>query len=353
MASLQAAGTSYATHGEPMIPFYIFYSMFGFQRTGDQVWAFGDAARPRLPDGRHGRPDDARRRGPPARRRPHATSWRPRSRTSAPTTRPSPTSWRRSSATASSGCTRDGEDVFYYVTLYNENYPQPAEARRRRRGRSCAGIYRFAAAPDARQDAEGPRSGSSARARSCSRSSPPGTCSPSGSASRPRSTRATSFQQLRRDALEVERWNRLHPDEAPRVPYVAQVLGADGGPIVVATDWMKALPDMVAPLGAGAVPRRSAPTGSAGATRARRCAALLRDRPAEHRGGRAVRARPVRRLDRRGGRGGDPRARHRPGRWGSAGRVAARRSSRCLPPSVTSPAGMRRPTREGTGPCGA
>jgi pyruvate dehydrogenase E1 component len=57
---------------------------------------------------------------------------------------------------------------------------------------------------------------------------------------------ATSFQQLRADALETERWNRLHPEEAPRVPYVAQVLGPEGGPIVAATDWLRALPDMVA-----------------------------------------------------------------------------------------------------------
>ena len=54
-----------------------------------------------------------------------------------------------------------------------------------------------------------------------------------------------SFQLLRRDALEVDRWNRLHPDAEARVPYVSQVLGPDGGPIVAATDWVKALPDMV------------------------------------------------------------------------------------------------------------
>ena len=57
---------------------------------------------------------------------------------------------------------------------------------------------------------------------------------------------APSFQQLRRDAVVTERWNRFHPAGEPRVPYVAQVLGADGGPIVAATDWMKAVPDQVA-----------------------------------------------------------------------------------------------------------
>jgi pyruvate dehydrogenase E1 component len=57
---------------------------------------------------------------------------------------------------------------------------------------------------------------------------------------------APSFQQLRRDAIVSERWNRLHPTEEPRVPYVTDVLGADGGPIIAATDWMKAVPDQVA-----------------------------------------------------------------------------------------------------------
>ena len=58
---------------------------------------------------------------------------------------------------------------------------------------------------------------------------------------------ATSFQQLRHEALQVERWNRLNPDKSPKVPYVGQVLGPDGGPIVVATDWIRTLPDLVAP----------------------------------------------------------------------------------------------------------
>ena len=58
---------------------------------------------------------------------------------------------------------------------------------------------------------------------------------------------APSFQQLRRDGTEVERWNRLHPDKKPRLPYVAEVLGPDGGPVVIASDWLKAVPDLVRP----------------------------------------------------------------------------------------------------------
>ncbi len=65
---------------------------------------------------------------------------------------------------------------------------------------------------------------------------------------------APSFQQLRRDALEVERWNRLHPAETPRIPYVSGVLGPEGGPVVIATDWLKAVPDLVGPwLPAGTI----------------------------------------------------------------------------------------------------
>ena len=72
MADFTAAATAYATWGEPMIPFFIFYSMFGFQRVGDLIWAFGDMPRPRLPARRHRRAHHAARRGPPARRRPLA-----------------------------------------------------------------------------------------------------------------------------------------------------------------------------------------------------------------------------------------------------------------------------------------
>ena len=145
----QAAGTSYATHGLPMIPFYIFYSMFGFQRTGDQMWAFGDArGRGFLMGATAGRTtltgeglqhDDG-----------HSQILAvDRARTSAPTTRRSPTSWPRSSATGSSGCTaptpRTSSTTSRSTTRTTPSRPRPEgvtdEAILR-------GIYRFAAAPD-------------------------------------------------------------------------------------------------------------------------------------------------------------------------------------------------------------
>ena len=124
-ASFQAAGTSYATHAEPMIPFYIFYSMFGFQRTGDEFWAFGDArGRGFLLGATAGR-TTLNGEGCSTRTATRSSSRRPSPR-SASTTRRSPTRRRSSSATASSACTARAEDVFYYLTLYNENYAMPA-----------------------------------------------------------------------------------------------------------------------------------------------------------------------------------------------------------------------------------
>jgi pyruvate dehydrogenase E1 component len=137
-----------------------------------------------------------------------------------------------------------GEDVFYYITIYNENYTQPPKADGVDEG-IIRGLYRFAEAPAIEK--------------------PKGRLRLVGSGSIMQQViaardllaeqfdiaaeiySATSFQQLRHDALQVERWNRLNPDKEARIPYVATVLGPDGGPIVAASDWMKALPDMVAP----------------------------------------------------------------------------------------------------------
>ncbi len=241
MASFQAAGTSYATHGEPMIPFYIFYSMFGFQRTGDQAWAFGDqrgrgfmigatAGRTTLA-GEGLQHDDGHT---------HVLA------STIPVVRAyDPAYAYELAAIVRDGIQRmygDGEDVFYYVTVYNENYAQAAKPEGVDEG-IVRGIYRFAEAPDV----DGGRgkvrlvgSGSILQQVIAARDV---LAKELGIAAEIYS--ATSFQQLRHDALQAERWNRLHPDKAPRVPYVSQVLGPDGGPIVVATDWIRQLPDMV------------------------------------------------------------------------------------------------------------
>ena len=243
MASLQAAGTAYATHGEPMIPFYIFYSMFGFQRTGDQAWAFGDQrGRGFMIGATAGRTTLA------GEGLQHDDGHSQVLASTVPVVRAyDPGFAYELAAIIRDGIERmfgDGEDVFYYVTVYNENYPQPAKPEGVDEG-IVKGLYRFLAAPEIADPKGAVRlvgSGSILQQVLAARDL---LAERFGIAAEVYS--ATSFQQLRHEALQVERWNRLHPDQQARIPYVAQVLGPDGGPVVVATDWVKTLPDMVAP----------------------------------------------------------------------------------------------------------
>ncbi len=241
MASLQAAATSYASHAFPVIPFYIFYSMFGFQRTGDQIWALADArGRGFMMGATAGRTtltgeglqhDDGHS---------HILAQ----------TVPNVRAYDPAFAYELAAVVRDGiermynagEDVFYYISLYNENYAQPKKADGIDEG-IIRGIYRFAEAPDLGSKAHRARlvgSGSILQQVIAARDL---LAEKAGIAAEIYS--APSFPLLRREALDVERWNRLHPTEKARVPYVSTVLGPDGGPIIAATDWMKALPDMV------------------------------------------------------------------------------------------------------------
>jgi pyruvate dehydrogenase E1 component len=217
--------------------------MFGFQRTGDQVWAFADqrgrgfmigatAGRTTLA-GEGLQHDDGHS---------HLLA------STVPVVRAyDPAFAFELAAVIRDGVTRmyrDGEDVFYYVTVYNENYAQPAKPDGADEG-MIRGLYRFAAAPvlaevkgRVRLVGSGSIMGQVLAARDL-------LAERFGIAAEVYS--ATSFQQLRHEALQVERWNRLNPDKAPRVPYVAGVLGADGGPVIAASDWTRAVPDMVAP----------------------------------------------------------------------------------------------------------
>ena len=147
-------------------------------------------------------------------------------------------------------------DVYYYITLYNENYSMPKRAADLTDEQIVRGIYRLLAAPDLGKDARGAKGRSGAKADAL-----PVRLVGSGSilqqvvaarqllAERGIAAEvysATSFQQLRADGLAVDRWNRLHPEADPRVPLIAEVL-PDGGPVVIATDWIRAYPDLVAP----------------------------------------------------------------------------------------------------------
>jgi pyruvate dehydrogenase E1 component len=242
-AGFQAAGTSYATHGFPVIPFYIFYSMFGFQRTGDQLWAAGDArARGFLMAATAGRTtltgeglqhDDGHS---------HVLAM----------TNPAVRGYDPTFAYELAAILRDGiermhikgEDLIYYISIYNENYAQAAkpdgidEAILR-------GLYRLTEAPKLKKGASRVRLVGSGSILLQVIAAQALLAEQFGVAAEVFS--APSFPMLRRDALIVDRWNRLHPAGAPRKPYVSTVLGPKGGPIVAATDWMKALPDLVRP----------------------------------------------------------------------------------------------------------
>jgi len=245
MASFQASGTSYASHGLATIPFYIFYSMFGFQRTGDQMWAFGDArGRGFLMGATAGRTTLAGEGLQHDDGHSHILA----------STVPNVRGYDPAFAYELAAIIRDGigrmygskpEDVFYYITLHNENYPQPVQPDGVGDDDILRGMYRFAPAPDLGAKAHPARlvgSGSILNGVLAARDL---LAEKFGVAAEVYS--APSFTLLRRDALEAERWNRLHPDaRTPREPIVTTILGPDGGPIVAATDWMKSLPDLVA-----------------------------------------------------------------------------------------------------------
>ena len=243
-ASFQAAATSYATHGEPMLPFYIFYSMFGFQRTGDQFWALGDVrGRGFLMGATAGRTtlhgeglqhDDGQSL--------LVASAYPAIRAYDPAFAYETAEIVRTGIERMLG----GDDTSYYITLYNENYVMPEMPDDVADG-IVRGLYRFRGAPAVEG---GPRAratliGSGSIMQQVLRAQEL-LAERYGVAADVWS--ATSYQQLRVEALDVEHWNRLHPAEPRRVPFVTAALSEAGaaGPIVAATDYVAAVPDQVA-----------------------------------------------------------------------------------------------------------
>jgi len=239
MASFTAAGTSYAIHGETTIPFYIYYSMFGYQRTGDFMWAFGDArGRGFLLGATAGRTtlngeglqhEDGHS---------HLLM----------SVIPSVVAYDPAFAFEVAVIIRDGlkrmasdgEDVFYYLTLYNQDYPMPGLPTGVEDG-ILRGLYLYrGAVQQAKHRAQilgsGPMMLAALRAQEI-------LAARFDVAADVWS--ATSYQQLRNDALAVERWNRLHPGEPQRVPYVTRALASSSGPVIASSDYMKAVPDMV------------------------------------------------------------------------------------------------------------
>ncbi len=265
MASTVAAGTSYATHGTPMIPIYIFYSMFGFQRTGDQMWALGDQlGRGFLIGATAGRTTLT------GEGLQHNDGHSVLLASANPACVAYDAAWAYELATIlKDGLRRmygaspehpHGEDVFYYLTVYNEPYVQPAQpdypgGPQALEQAIVAGLYRYASAESvpvisgSAMTASGngmPRARilASGVAMQWALSAQRLLAQDWGVAADVWS--ATSWTELRRDGLACEEWNLLHPDEPARVPYVTSALGDQCPPVVAVSDWMKAVPDQIA-----------------------------------------------------------------------------------------------------------
>ncbi|MGH9266826.1 MAG: transketolase-like TK C-terminal-containing protein, partial [Acidimicrobiales bacterium] len=240
MASFTAAGTAYSTWGEPMIPFFIFYSMFGFQRVGDLIWAFGDSrGRGFLLGATAGR---TTLQGEGLQ---HDDGHSPVLASTVPNCRVyDPAFAYELAVIIEDGVSRmygeKPEDCFYYITLYNETYSMPAIPEGAKDG-ILRGLYRYLPAPDAAHRARILASGTAMLAAVEAQQLLAEHHDVGAEV-----WSATSYKALREDALAAERWNRLHPTEAPRVPYVREALGSNGGPVVAVTDYMKAVPDQIA-----------------------------------------------------------------------------------------------------------
>ena len=240
MGSFTAAGTSYATHGEPMIPFFIFYSMFGFQRVGDFIWSFGDQrGRGFLLGATYGRTTLSG----------EGLQHQDGHSLLLASTNPACLAYDPAFAFEVAMIVRDGikrmfeddADIFYYLTLYNEPAPQPAMPDGAADG-IVRGLYLFKKAPNDRKH-KAQIFGSGTLMHEALKAQEQLAEHHDVSAD---VWSATSYQQLRVDGLETERWNRLHPEEPRRLPYIAQCLEHAEGPVIAVGDSIKAVPDQVA-----------------------------------------------------------------------------------------------------------
>ncbi len=242
MSSFIAAGTAYATHGVNTIPFFIYYSMFGFQRIGDLIWAAGDSrCRGFLLGGTAGRTTLA---GEGLQHQdgnshvmalcyPNVLSY-------------DPAFAYELAIIIQDGIRRmygDGESVFYYLTVMNEAYEMAAmpDGPGVREG-IVKGLYRFRPAAKPKTKLRAQLIGSGAIL--------PEVIKAQGLLAERYNVQAdvwsaTSYGELYRDGHAAERWNMLHPAETPRVPYVTQVFADTQGPIVAASDYLKTLPDLI------------------------------------------------------------------------------------------------------------
>jgi pyruvate dehydrogenase E1 component len=238
LCSWMAAATSYTNHGVPMVPFYIYYSMFGFQRVGDFMWAAGDMrARGFLLGATAGRTTLA------GEGLQHQDGHSQLLMTAVPNCRAyDPTYAYELAVIIQDGMRRmyvEGEGIYYYISLMNENYPQPALPEGVTEG-IVRGGYRVRNAGAGKLRATLLGSGTILRevlaAAELLESQYQVGCDVYS---------ITSFSELRREALDCERWNLLHPTEPPRVPYVRGLFADEGATVIAATDYMRTVPDQI------------------------------------------------------------------------------------------------------------
>jgi pyruvate dehydrogenase E1 component len=238
LCSWTAAGTAYSNHGINMVPFFVFYSMFGFQRVGDFIWAAGDIqARGFLMGATAGRTTLAG----------EGLQHQDGHSQLIATTVPNCVAYDPAFAYELAVIIHDGlrrmyaeqESIFYYITVMNENYVQPPMPTGVAAGILSGG---YLLQIGGRGKVRATLLGSGTILRECLAAAkileadygiPADVMS------------ITSFSELRREAMECERWNLLHPGEPPRVPYVMQMLHGREGPVVAATDYMRTVPDQI------------------------------------------------------------------------------------------------------------
>ena len=245
-ASFTAAGTSYATHNEPLIPVYIFYSMFGFQRTGDGLWAAGDQmARGFLLGATAGRTTLV------GEGLQHNDGHSVLLAASNPAVVAYDPAWgfeiahivRDGLRRMYSDDTESDPNVIYYLTIYNEPYRQPAEPVDLDVEALLRGLYRYAPAPDPAKPAV--QLAASGVALPWALRAQEMLAQEWGVQADVWS--ATSWTELRREAVEIDRHNLLHPEAEPRVSHVTRALQGARGPLVAVSDWMRAVPDLIRP----------------------------------------------------------------------------------------------------------
>ena len=241
MSSWIAAGTSYATHGVPMIPFYIYYSMFGFQRTGDLMWAAGNIkAKGFLLGGTAGR---TTLNGEGLQ---HEDGHSHLLASTIPTILAYDPAWAYEVAVIiQDGLRRmyaEGEELFYYLTLYNENYPMPPMPSGVEEG-ILKGLYKFSTGPaEMKLKAHIFGSGPILRFAVAAQKILAERYNVSADV-----WSATSYKSLRADAMLKRRWNMLHPTQPPQTSYLENLLAKEQGVFVAVSDYLKLVPDQIAP----------------------------------------------------------------------------------------------------------